>query len=115
MAAARKYPRPDEQLVAILAAARRRGLSFEEAWDEAVRPARPVSSPTRPPTAVGFPADFPERAAWKDALAATRSAWERAFNREPPSAVDVAMEMLRPLLAELAERPSEGAELALAS
>lgn len=49
--------------------ARREGVSFEVAWPEAVR-------------ATGASAD------WLAALAASRSAFERAYNREPPTVAD---------------------------
>jgi hypothetical protein len=49
--------------------ARREGVSFEVAWPEAVR-------------ATGATAD------WLAALDASRSAFERAFNREPPTVAD---------------------------
>lgn len=49
--------------------ARREGLSFEAAWPEAVR-------------ATGATAD------WLAALDASRSAFERAYNGEPPTVAD---------------------------
>jgi hypothetical protein len=66
---------PPELLVGLLADARRRGEPFASTW----------------PDAVAIVATDP---AWRDALNATRRAWERAYDRVPATAAERAVSLL---------------------
>ncbi|MGI8729952.1 MAG: hypothetical protein ACR2LK_08190 [Solirubrobacteraceae bacterium] len=69
---------PAVRLAQDLADARRRGETFEVAWDEGVKRA-----------VTGQRAD--ERTAWRAALHATRGAWASAWERRPASVPERAL------------------------
>lgn len=86
MAPARRYAPPIQQLVGLLATARRRGLTFEEAWVEALRPHKSIvmsTTPNAPATALRWPTDKLEREAWRLALQSSRAVWQRAYEGAP--------------------------------
>jgi hypothetical protein len=72
----RKHPLVPVQVRAGLLECRARGLDFDEGWDVTVGTQRRRGT-------VRYPHSTEERRGWKAALAATRSAWEAAYNREP--------------------------------
>jgi hypothetical protein len=99
------YTKPHKQLLRLMAQARRRGLSFEEAWEEAMRPGRGVvmtNTPNPPAGAVRWPTDWNDRSEWMAALLGTeepdengvREAWERAYKREAPARGENALAFL---------------------
>lgn len=86
MAPPKLYRDPHEQLVELLRESRREGLRFEDAWQRAVRPGRPLvmSTTKHPPAgAVLWPTDTTERLGWKAALLAARDAYRRAYECRP--------------------------------
>lgn len=88
MAPPRLYSPPHLQLAELLAAARARGLSFVEAWDEAFRPGKAVvmsNMATAPVGALRWPSDRSDRLAWQAALLESRDGWRRAYEREEPT------------------------------
>lgn len=72
---------PARVLVEQLAAARRRGLSFEDAFPAAVSAAVSV-------------ADRDERTQWRAALADLRESWQACWERRPPTKAENALAML---------------------
>jgi hypothetical protein len=94
VAAPAKYTQPHVQLGRLMVAARRRGLSFEEWWAEAVRPGRPVVMVTDldpPAHCVRWPTDRMDQRAWQEAILSAKDGWRRAYNREPPTAAERAL------------------------
>lgn len=95
------YDRPHVQLVRLLADARRRGLSFGEAWVEAIRPGKAIVMTTTvaaPATAIRWPTDRFDREAWRNAIVGSRESWRRAYYGDPPSSSELAVVMLSELL-----------------
>jgi hypothetical protein len=96
---------PHEQLVTVLVDARRRGLSSDEAWREA------LGKPSQPDVGVRLPHQTSKRREWLEVFAATREEWRRAYCGEP-SSVSEALVVLTGLLAEdrssSAARPERG-------
>jgi nucleoid-associated protein YgaU len=70
---------PPERLVTILAGARQRGRPFDEAWRGALAEAVEGRRDAQP---------------WRDALADTRAAWERAFDRVAPTKPEQAVSLV---------------------
>ena len=94
-----------EQLVVLLAEARRSGEQFEQAWTRAVRPDGPLvvtNSPRPPVGAVRWSSDNRARKEERVAIEATRDAWERAYRRMPATSREVALIALEPWLTDLA-------------
>lgn len=84
-----------------MVAARRRGLTFEEFWEEAVRPQRSlvmVTTPNPPRGAVRWPTDRNDRLGWQDAIRASKAGWHRAFERAAPTQPEAALALLAPAL-----------------
>lgn len=89
----------------LLAEARRRGMNFEAAWDEVVRPRGRTfftTSSDVPELALRWSTDQQTRKADRDAILATKEGWRRCYDREPPTRADVALTVLPGLLGELA-------------
>lgn len=117
MAPARRYPPPITQLVELLAAARVRGLAFDEAWSEALRPGLSIvmSNAVNPPaTALRWPTDKPEREAWRAALTGSRPYWQRAYERRPVTAPERALVALADELGLTSPARGMGPQLAVA-
>jgi hypothetical protein len=96
---------------------RRRGLSFEEWWLEAVcPPGRLVltTSEEPPATAVRWPSDGNDRVAWRAAIMETREGWRRAFEREARTPGDLALLFLMDAI-DSARRVGVGLELVVAA
>lgn len=92
-----QYERPNEQLVRLLSDAKRRGLTFGEAWEEALRPGRSIvmsNTAAAPATAVRWPTDRMDRDAWRSAILRSREGWRRAFYDEPPTRGEEALRFL---------------------
>jgi hypothetical protein len=68
---------PPRDLRVRLEDARSRGLSFDDAWTEAMGGVRFPRG--------GGTTDVHGRYAWREALSATREEWRRAYEGEPPS------------------------------
>lgn len=88
MPAIAQYPTAWAQMSDLAAAAKRRGLSFEEFWAGAVRPGRPpitwrVPEGKRPDGAVVWANDTQTRKDDQAAVNQTRDGWERAYLRAP--------------------------------
>jgi hypothetical protein len=67
-----------------MVAARRRGLSFEDFWCEAMRPRAStvmVTTPNPPAGAVRWPTDRNDRVSWQAALSSAKDGWRRAYER----------------------------------
>lgn len=122
MAARAKYPAPHEQLSALAREARLAGISFDEFWEEAIRPGQsPVTWQTpedlRPYGAVIWPRDTTDRNISIAATLGAREGWKRAYDRLPPHKGEKALARLRPgleALAEVSELRSEGEIMAAA-
>lgn len=85
MAPAAIHEAPHVQLCRLAAAARRRGLSFDEFWREAVRQHLPLvmtNHPSPPEGAVRWPTDRNDRRAWQHAIYGSRDGWQRAYERQ---------------------------------
>lgn len=112
------YEPPHVQLGRLLLAARRRGLSFDEAWNEAVRPGKTVvmtNTPNPPAGAVRWPSDRNDRVTWQAATLDAKDGWRRAYDREPPSKQEAALALLAPGLDALGEVAEDRAGDELAS
>ena len=97
MAPPRRYAPPIEQLVLLLRDARERGLTFPEAWAEALRPDLPIvmsNARSAPVTALRWPTDKTEREAWRDALSSSKETWERAYEERPVTRSEAALVLL---------------------
>lgn len=97
MAPPTTYRLPHEQLGELMLPARRAGRAFEEWWDEAMQTGEAIVMVTDadpPAGAVRWPTDPRERKAWQLAIAETREAWRRSFERARPTSGDVAFVFL---------------------
>lgn len=94
--------------------ARRRGLSFEEWWEEAVRPDASLvmtTHPNPPEGAVRWPTDKTDREAWRAATIEAKSGWRRAYEQARPSRAEEAIAFLADAIGALAN-PEELAAFA---
>lgn len=108
------YAPPHKQLGRLMIAARRRGLSFEEWWSEAVRPRKPlvmVTHPNPPAGAVRWPTDRNDRVTWQAATNEAREGWRRAYERETPTRAEEAIAFLGDAIGALAATAEELADL----
>lgn len=99
-----------------MVAARRRGLTFDEFWQEAVRPQCSivmVTTPDPPRGAVRWPTDRTDRLNWQAAINSSKAGWHRAYERRRPSEPEAALDILRPGLAALEEVAEARAEAEL--
>lgn len=102
-----------------MVSARRRGLTFEEWWEEAVRPGRtPVmtNTPSPPPFAVRWPSDRNDRIEWLNATVGdpeardvreregAKEGWRRAYEQQVPSRAEEALAFVADSLGVLAEQ-----------
>lgn len=81
------YDSPHTQLLRLATIARRRGLSFEEFWSEAVREGKPLvmtNHPKPPEHCVRWPTDRNDRLSWAQAIADTKDGWRRTYERIEP-------------------------------
>lgn len=93
------YDPPHVQLGQLMLAARRSGTSFEEWWEEAVRPGESLvltSTPDPRARCVRWPSDYHDRATWRAAVLGSKDGWRRAFEREPPTEQEAALALLAP-------------------
>lgn len=107
MAAHAKYATPHAQLRDLAAAARARGLDFEEFWSAALNeggPAVTVGTPDPPEGAVRWPRDTADRRIARDATAAAKEGWRRAYEGAPPTRPEKALRILAPVLAAMEAR-----------
>ncbi len=105
MAPSPTYAAPHVQLGRLMVAARRRGVSFEEWWEEAMRPGASLvmqTHPNPPAGAVRWPTDRADRVAWQQALTATREAWRGSFMRRPATSAERALGVLAPQIDRMA-------------
>jgi hypothetical protein len=96
-----RYDRPHVQLLTLLESARLRGLSFGEAWTEALRPGMAIVMSTTaaaPATAVRWPTDRSDRDAWKQAIEDSREAWRRAYYGQPATIPERSLVVLGDML-----------------
>lgn len=105
MAARTKYPPVPVQLTRLVGPARARGLSFEEFWQEAVRPGLPPVTWRTPPArrpegCVVWPNDTDDRANAREVHADPNviDGWRRAYEEKPPRRRDTALRLLAPLI-----------------
>lgn len=92
--------------------ARRRGLTFEEFWQEAIRQGCAlvmVTTPDPPRGAVRWPTDRNDRVNWQAAIIASKAGWHRAYDRQRPTESEAALAFLAPGLAALDEVAEERA------
>lgn len=97
MAAHRLYQTPREQLFVLAVQARRRGLSFDEFWDEAVRPNLPPITRRHvdpPDNCVVWPSDTADRNAERAATSGAREGWRRAYEGRDPLPREKALPIL---------------------
>lgn len=111
------YLPPHTQLGTLMVAARRRGLSFEDFWTEAIREGEPlvmVTHSSPPAGAVRWPTDRNDRVTWLGAILDAKEGWRRAYDREQPTASERALLYLGDeigALAVVAERRQHEEEL----
>lgn len=77
--------------------ARRRGLSFDEFWGEAMQTGAPtvmVTTPSPPAGAVQWPTDRADRVNWQAALLGAKDGWRRSFERVEPTPGERALTVL---------------------
>src|SRR5438105_1010895 len=87
-----RYPTPHEQLRILASRAQVRGLSFDEFWEEAVRPGRPAVTTwhlgqpaiierwdVHLDFVIVWPHDTADRKLYQSATAAMREGWRRAY------------------------------------
>lgn len=103
MAPRPQYATPIAQMTVLAADARDRGLSFDEWWEEAIRPGRGAVTPTtpggrRPAGCVVWPNDSFDQRTWREAILQSKEAWRRAYDREPVTRGDAALRLLAPAL-----------------
>lgn len=112
------YDPPHVQLGRLMVQARRRGLSFDEWWEEAVRPHKPLvmTNTVDPPEgAVRWPSDRNPRVDWQVAIHGSREGWRRSFERRPPTVQEAALTLLAPGLDALERVAAERAADELAA
>jgi hypothetical protein len=88
---------PPRDLRVRLEDARRRGLSFEDAWQEAMAGVRFPHG--------GGTTDVHGRYAWREALSETREAWRSAYEGEPAEPGVQALAALAGVLPSYSELP----------
>lgn len=103
MPAPAKYPVPHEQLYALAVVARRKGVDFDDFWEEAIRPGLPAvtwakAEELRPVGAVVWPSDTADRAIAVAATIGARVGWRRAYDKLPLKPREAALERIRPVL-----------------
>lgn len=106
MAPAAIHPAPHTQMGRLMVEARRRGLSFEQWWQEAVRPGEAlvmVNHPNPPAGAVRWPTDRRDRDAWQIATAEAKEGWRRAYERAPQARPESALAFLADAIGALQE------------
>lgn len=84
MPAIAQYPTAWSQALELAVRARRRGLTFEQFWEAAMRPGRPpitwrVPPSKRPADAIVWPNDTKTRKDDQAAMNAVREGWARAY------------------------------------
>lgn len=95
--------------------ARRRGLTFDQWWAEAMRPGQPlvmVTHPSPPAGAVRWPTDRNDRVTWQSALNGAKDGWRRAFEQRDPSPAERAVRDLGDAIDALVVDAEELAEIA---
>lgn len=109
MPARQRYLAPHEQLRALGMKAQRRGVTFEDFWQQALRPGEPLVttetvktiSPS-PIHAIVWPKDSGDRANAMAAIRGTEEGWRRAYEGVPPNNGEVALTVLNQLAVEAA-------------
>lgn len=94
-----KYEPAHRQLRTLLAEAREEGLSFEAAWNRAVRPTFKLVTTddlmeARPSQCVVWPADTRSRQLIRAACLDNKEAWERGYLRVPATPAEQALMQL---------------------
>lgn len=118
MAAPARYVAPHKQLGSLMVRARRRGISFEEFWQEAVRPGETlvmVTTANPPAGAVRWPTDRNDRVTWQHAIKGAKDGWRRAYEREAPAPAELALRALADSLDLLADGFEARGELPFAA
>lgn len=110
MAPPLRYPSPAKQLVTLGQIARAQGRSFDDFWQEAVRPGMPPVTTRKlgpngelddiPTGAVIWPSDTADRAIEQGATEALKEAWRRAYDREPETPADRGIKALYAIITE---------------
>lgn len=90
----------------LAAAGRRAGLTFDEWWEEAVRPGLPPVITTnrreiRPERCVVWPSDSQDCKSWRVATEDVRDGWRRSYEQIRPERREAALRILAPALAAL--------------
>jgi hypothetical protein len=97
----RRHAAPEETIVGLLAAARREGRSFDDAWYRTVEGNGKLvmTNDPRPPTGcILWSTDRDARNESVAAIQGSREFYRRAYDREPPTAADRAVTALADLL-----------------
>jgi hypothetical protein len=112
----RLYELPHEQLTRLLLEAKIEGLSFDEAWERAIRPGKRTilsNTPDPPAGAVRWPSDSSDRAGWQVAIYGVRDGFRRAYQDRPPTRRELAVLKVTLLLSAADHRPAaRGIEMA---
>ena len=108
MAPTPEYLSPVQQLGELGVKARKRGLTFEEFWNEAVRPdARGVvmtTTPNAPATAVRWPSNTKQREEWLEVVLDGKETWRSAYEGVSSSSEELALRTVRDMRESLEER-----------
>lgn len=94
MAPVAVYEAPHVQLGRLMIAARRRGLSFDDFWMEAIRPGKSLVMVTHaapPEGCVRWPTDRNDRITWMSAINGVVDGWRRAYERRAPTRAELAL------------------------
>jgi hypothetical protein len=94
MAPPRLYELPHEQLTRLLLEAKLAGLTFDQAWDLAIRPGRRTilaNTQDPPDGAVRWPTDSSDRAGWQAAIYAVKDGFRRAYQNRPATRREIAV------------------------
>jgi hypothetical protein len=97
----RLYELPHEQLTRLLAEAKLEGLSFEQAWDRAIRPGRRTiltNTKDAPAGAVRWPTDSTDRGGWQAAIFEVKDGFRRAYQDRPATRRELAVLRVNVLL-----------------
>ena len=91
-----KYEPAHRQLRRLMTEAREEGLTFDEAWERAIRPAcKLVTTETpheeRPDDCVVWPKDTDSRRLIRTAVLEGKEAWRRGYDREPATPAELAL------------------------
>ena len=100
MPAPARYSPPHVQLRLLAESALAEGLGFDEFWERALRPGKPLVTRHKinpPGDCVIWPRDTFDRQNARAAIIDTRRGWKRAYEGKPPVRAELALQALGPV------------------